>query len=140
MRLGRIGYDNVKGYLQDGMSVLESRPELLQQVERITAPALNDLLQQQQPPLVLDVRAEKERHEVGFIEGSVSIPLNQLKDRVQEVPVDRDVAVHCAGGYRSSIACSLLQQHGYEHVRDMVGGFKAWTTSKLPVTEAAAAS
>jgi hydroxyacylglutathione hydrolase len=140
MRLGRIGYDNVKGYLQDGMSVFESHAELLQQVERITAPALNDLLRQQQPPLVLDVRAEKERHDLGFIEGSLSIPLNQLKDRLQEVPANRDVAVHCAGGYRSSIACSLLQQQGYEHVRDMVGGFKAWTTSKLPVEEAAAAS
>jgi rhodanese-related sulfurtransferase len=140
MRLGRIGYDNVQGYLQDGMSALESRPELLEQVERITAPALNDLLQQDPPPVVLDVRADKERQDVGFIEGSLSIPLNQLRDRIAEVPGDREVAVHCAGGYRSSIACSLLQQQGHKHVRDMVGGFKAWVTSKLPVAGAPAPS
>ena len=135
MRLGRIGFDIVAGYLNDGMSALESHPELLQPVERVTAAALHELLAAEHPPVALDVRSDKERNEVGFIEGSLHIPLNQLRDRIHEVPADREVAVHCAGGYRSSIGCSLLQQQGHEEVRDMVGGFKAWVTSKLPVSD-----
>jgi len=140
MRLGRIGFDNVRGYLQGGMDGLELHANLLQQVERITAPAVQELREQGQPATILDIRTEKERQTTGFIEGSLNIPLNQLKDRVNEVPDEGAVVVHCAGGYRSSIACSLLQQSGHQHVRDMVGGFKAWVTSKLPVVEPAEAN
>lgn len=135
MRLGRIGYDNVRGFLEGGMSALESYPEMLQRVERITAHALHERLESEERPVVLDVRAEKEREEAGFIEGSLNIPLNQLRDRIDEVPVDQGVVVHCAGGYRSSIACSLLQRQGHAEVRDLVGGFQAWVTSGLPVAE-----
>lgn len=134
MRLGRIGYDNVAGYLRDGMRALESRPELVETTPRITATALAEQLHSDSAPVVLDVRAEKERDSVGFIAESINIPLIHLEDRLGEVPADRPVVVHCAGGYRSAIACSLLQKHGVP-CTDMVGGFKAWVTSKLPVSE-----
>lgn len=133
MRLGRIGFDNVAGYLRHGMAALELRPDLVQTVERVTAAALDELLRGDEPPVVLDVRSEQERKSKGFIAGSLSIPLNELKERIDEVPADWRVAVHCEGGYRSSIACSLLQQHGYDNLLDLVGGFKAWDASKLPV-------
>ena len=132
MRLGRIGYDNVAGYLQDGMRALETRPELTQSVQRVTAPALQELLEQPDGPLVIDVRTDKERRESGHVPGSVSIPLAELHERLAEVPADRSVAVHCAGGYRSAIAASLLQQADRD-VLDIVGGFKAWVASGLPV-------
>ena len=132
MRLGRIGYDRVAGYLAGGMSALERRTDLLQIVDRITAPALQTQLQSSDPPLVVDVRTEKERAQAGSIPGSLNIPLNELRRRLAEVPHQRRVAVHCAGGYRSSIATSLLQQQR-RHVLDLVGGFKAWVTSQLPV-------
>ena len=135
MRLGRIGYDNVQGFLEGGMSALAPYPELLQRVERITAHALHEQLESDRSPVVLDVRTEKEREETGFIEGSLNIPLNQLRDRIDEVPVDQSVVVHCAGGYRSSIACSLLQRQGHTEVRDLVGGFQGWVASRLPVAE-----
>ncbi len=131
MRLGRIGFDNVAGYLQGGMSALEQHPELVQTVERVTAPALAELLDNDVPPLVLDVRSEKEREAGGVIQGSLNIPLNRLEERIDKVP-DRPLVVHCAGGYRSAIACSLLQKYGRENLSDLVGGFAAWRASGLP--------
>jgi rhodanese-related sulfurtransferase len=136
MRLGRIGFDNVAGYLQDGMRALDSRPDLVQVTPRMTAAALGELVTTDEAPLVLDVRTPQERNNVGFIENSLNIPLNQLEKRMGEIPEARPIVVHCAGGYRSAIACSLLQRHDID-CTDMVGGFKAWITSKLPVAETA---
>lgn len=135
MRLGRIGFDNVAGYLNDGMAALEARPELVQKIERVTPVALSELLDSDSPPLVLDIRSEQERLSNGVIEGSTHIPLNQLEDRIEEVPSDQPLIVHCAGGYRSAIACSLLQKQGFEDVRDLVGGFAGWKSSNLPTAE-----
>jgi hydroxyacylglutathione hydrolase len=138
IRLGRIGFDNVTGYLRDGLRALESHPEQLRGIPRITAPALAAQLPAPDAPLVLDVRAEKER-EGGFIAGSMNIPLSQLRERLSEVPGDRPVAVHCEGGYRSAIACSLLAQAGRDNLLDVVGGIKAWLASHLPIETAAPA-
>jgi hydroxyacylglutathione hydrolase len=122
MRLGRIGFDRVLGYLRDGMLALEKRPDLVGRVARITA---RDLREWSGDPLcVLDVRTASEREEA-FIEGSETIPLNRLSGDVEEVPHDRPVVVYCAGGYRSSIAVSLLMQRGIQ-AYDLVGGMASW--------------
>jgi rhodanese-related sulfurtransferase len=131
MRLGRIGFDNVAGYLKAGMEALRDRPELVQSIGRITAVALSERLASEQPPVVLDVRSEKEWI-AGHIGGSQNVPLNHLRQRLVEIPGDKTVVVHCEGGYRSAIAASLLAQAGRTNVMDMVGGFKAWAASKLP--------
>ncbi|MCA9062224.1 MAG: MBL fold metallo-hydrolase [Planctomycetaceae bacterium] len=136
MRLGRIGYDNVAGYLDGGMHVLESLPELVESTDRITAVALHSGLQQTEPPVVLDVRSPGERETHGIVGGSLSIPLNHLEERLADLPTDKPLVVHCAGGYRSAIACSLLQKHGIK-CTDLVGGFQAWKSSQLPVVELA---
>jgi hydroxyacylglutathione hydrolase len=81
----------------------------------------------------LDVRAEKEWLG-GHIQGSINIPLPQLADRLDEVPANKPIVVHCEGGYRSAIACSILAQAGRKNMSDMVGGIKAWIASKLPTT------
>ena len=133
MRLGRIGFDNVGGYLEGGMQALNERPDLVETTDRITAQALADQLASDQPPKVLDVRSEREREDVGVVEGSIHIPLNHLEDRVDEVPRDEPLVVHCAGGYRSAIACSVLQQHGIQPT-DLVGGFAAWKTTEAPAS------
>ncbi len=125
MRLGRIGFDNVAGYLQDGMRALEAHPDQLGKIVRITAPALVEQLKSEQPPQVVDVRAEKE-WEGGHIPGSWNLPLPHLRDRLAELPDDRPLVVHCEGGYRSAIASSLLAQAGGRAVFDLVGGYKAW--------------
>lgn len=138
MRLGRIGFDNVAGYLREGMAALEPRPELIRVTPRITAQALAEQLAETVTPFVLDVRSEKE-WEADHLRQSCNIPLPHLRERMAEVPVDRPVVVHCEGGYRSAIGASLLTEAGRTNVTDLVGGMKAWLASKLP-TEAKAAT
>jgi glyoxylase-like metal-dependent hydrolase (beta-lactamase superfamily II)/rhodanese-related sulfurtransferase len=137
MRLGRIGFDNVGGYLEGGMSALESRPDLIRKMERITATALAERLAEEDRPFVIDVRAPHE-YEGGHIAGAVNLPLNRLADQIHEIPQGRDVVVHCQGGYRSAAAASLLQGQGVARVHDLVGGYKAWVASGLPVENGAA--
>lgn len=131
MRLGRIGFDNVAGYLRDGMQALDEHPELIRTVPRITAAALAEQRTAAQPPFVVDVRAQKEWGIV-HLEGSHNIPLTHLRERLAEVPRQSPVVVHCEGGYRSAIACSVLSAAGYTNVTDLVGGIKAWIAMKLP--------
>jgi hydroxyacylglutathione hydrolase len=131
MRLGRIGLDSVAGFLRDGITALESRPDLMTGTARVTPAEAAQALGSPAPPVVLDVRAPKEWEQVR-IEGSVNIPLNHLVERVGEVPADRPVLVHCAGGYRSSIAAGVLQQHGAD-VSELAGGITAWEAAGLPV-------
>jgi rhodanese-related sulfurtransferase len=131
MRLGRIGFDNVAGYLQDGMAALEFHPELIQTISRITAPALAEQLVDSPTTFVLDVRSEKE-WQSGHLPGSHNIPLTHLRDRITEVPKDRPVVIHCEGGYRSAIGAGLLVKAGRTNVSDLVGGYKAWLASYLP--------
>jgi hydroxyacylglutathione hydrolase len=132
LRLGRIGFDNVAGYLKDGLRSLESRPDLTATTERLSAPFSAQLMSSGEPPQLIDVRTPSE-HDQKSIKGSLSIPLNHLSERAQELPRDRPVLVYCAGGYRSSIAASLLQQKGFEHVTEIAGGMAAWEAAKLSV-------
>ena len=132
LRLGRIGFDHVKGYLRGGMEALADRPDLVWPTERVSAPMVAEELAAADPPLVLDIRNPRE-WATKHIEGSVNIPLNHLQERMAEIPRDRRIAVHCAGGYRSSIAASILHQHGITHLIEMAGGLAAWDAAQLPV-------
>ncbi len=132
VRLGRIGFDIVAGYLRGGMQALDGRPDLVAPVERVTAATLAELLESPEPPLVLDVRTEREWREQR-IRASVNVPLNRLAERVGELPRERPLVVQCATGYRSAIAASILLREGFGSVADLVGGFAAWTSSGLEV-------
>ena len=90
----------------------------------MSAPLAGERLASTDPPIILDVRAPRERRSK-YICGSVSIPLNHLVERLSELPALRLVLVHCAGGYRSYIATGLLQQHGFQHVGEIAGGIAA---------------
>jgi hydroxyacylglutathione hydrolase len=137
IRLGRIGFDNVAGYLRDGMRSLDSRPELTKSSERYSPALAAEILSSQEAPQLLDVRTPGERQQKA-IEGSLSVPLNRLSERLQELQKGRPVLVYCAGGYRSSIAASLLQQAGFRDVGEIAGGIAAWELAKLPVSGGAA--
>jgi hydroxyacylglutathione hydrolase len=139
VRLGRIGFDHVAGYLNQGMRSLEGRPDLCVSTERISAPRAAERLALSEPPVAIDVRTIRERQQKN-IEGSVSIPLNRLLDNLRDVPTGRSLLVFCAGGYRSSIAASLLQRHGFDRVSEIAGGIAAWEASQLPVSTSATAS
>lgn len=139
MRLGRIGFDHIAGYLKDGVQALEARPELMTGTERTVPAELAADLASANPPMVLDVRAPKET-QAKRIEGSVNIPLNHLEERLQELPHEKRIVVHCAGGYRSSIAVSILQRHAFENLTELAGGMAAWEAAKQPVQVCEAAA
>jgi rhodanese-related sulfurtransferase len=129
LRLGRIGLENVRGFVAGGQAALSaSQPDRVQSFRRRTALELAAELARTDPPLVLDVRQPGERAQKR-IAGSAFVPLDELARRCAEVPRDRRVVIHCAGGYRSSIAASLLLSAGHARVEDLAGGFGAWESA-----------
>ena len=125
LRLGRIGFDHVKGYLRHGMEAAAERPDLIWPTRRISAPMAAEELASADPPLLLDVRNPRE-WTAKRIAGSVNVPLNHLQELMAEIPRDRRILIHCAGGYRSSIAAAILQQHGITQLEELAGGLAAW--------------
>ncbi|MPZ17139.1 MAG: MBL fold metallo-hydrolase [Luteitalea sp.] len=131
-RLGRIGFDAVAGYLDGGMQALEARPDLIVRTQRATAAVIAEDLDSLTPPLVLDVRTALEWQKQ-HIRGSLNVPLSQLQARMDTLPRNRRLVIHCASGYRSSIAVSSLERHGFEHLVELAGGMAAWEAAQLPV-------
>jgi glyoxylase-like metal-dependent hydrolase (beta-lactamase superfamily II)/rhodanese-related sulfurtransferase len=141
-RLGRIGFDHVVGYLADGMRSLEGRPELTMSTERLSAQVAAERAAgggREKTAILVDVRTPGERKQKR-IAGSIHLPLNHLVERRGELPGDRPVIVYCAGGYRSSIAASLLQQEGLPRVSEIAGGITAWESANLPIESEAPAA
>jgi rhodanese-related sulfurtransferase len=129
-RLGRIGFDNVVGYLAGGMQALNEAPELIQRTARVTATTLAELLASGPPPLLVDVRTERE-WQAGRIDGAINIPLSRLAAEMASLPSAWPVLVYCASGYRSAIACSLMCLGDRPAVTDLVGGMGAWESARL---------
>ncbi|MFC8848462.1 MULTISPECIES: rhodanese-like domain-containing protein [unclassified Micromonospora] len=127
VRLARIGFDQVLGYLREPEGAFLEMVTDMTHASRVTATELREALERAEPPVVLDVRNAGER-EQGAITGSLHIPLAELTRRLDEVPTDQPVVVHCAGGYRSSVAASLLRNTGRTDVSDLLGGYGAWQT------------
>lgn len=125
VRLARIGFDRVAGYLREPEGAFLSAPERIVRASRVTVPELDEALTRPVAPVVVDVRNVGELL-TGTIPGAVNIPLAQLPRRLEEIPRDRPVVVHCAGGYRSSVAASVLRKAGWSDVSDLLGGFTAW--------------
>jgi hydroxyacylglutathione hydrolase len=132
VRLGRIGFDHVAGYLQNGLESLSARPQLVVTTKRLSAPFAAELLASREAPLVLDVRTTREREQKS-IGGSIGIPLNHLSESLGRLENGRPLLVYCAGGYRSSIAASLLERSGFASVSEIAGGIAAWEAAKLPM-------
>jgi len=132
MRLGRIGFDHVAGYLRGGMRELEDKTELVSGTQRVDANELARELRGGEGVVVVDVRGAKER-EAKRIAGSLHVALSHLQERMGELPKEKKIVVHCAGGYRSSIAASLLERGGLEGVRELAGGLAGWEAAKLEV-------
>ncbi|MFY2788829.1 MBL fold metallo-hydrolase [Rhodococcus sp. MALMAid1271] len=131
LRLARVGSDNVIGYLtvdRDGQFP-EGLTALVEAATRTTVEQLDALLAADEVTLV-DIRNPGER-EFGTIPGAIAIPLAQLRTRLDDVPTGRPVVVHCAGGWRSSVAASLLRAQGFENVSDLVGGYNAWADAHV---------
>ncbi|AQT80954.1 MBL fold metallo-hydrolase [Mycolicibacterium litorale] len=131
LRLARIGSDNAIGFLNvgpDGRFPTELR-DLVRTAPRTTVADLDRLIAQD-AVTVIDIRNPGERDN-GVIPGAVPIPLAQLRVRLNDVPTGRPIVVHCAGGWRSSVAASLLRAHGFDNVTDLAGGYNAWAQAHV---------
>jgi glyoxylase-like metal-dependent hydrolase (beta-lactamase superfamily II)/rhodanese-related sulfurtransferase len=129
VRLARVGSENVAGYLQDGLEGWRAAGFPVEQVVQITVQELASRLATGGIG-VLDVRREAE-FQAGHIAGADWHPLDRFKAALPEIPKDAPIAVHCKGGYRSLIACTLLQRAGYHNVVDVAGGLDAWQAANL---------
>lgn len=124
-RLARIGFDRVVGYLADPYGVMAEHPDDVRVASRLTAHAFAERAAELDDLQLVDVRNPGET-EFGTVPGAVNIPLAQLSARIGELDPDRPTVVYCQGGYRSSIAASLLRRNGFRDVSDILGGFAAW--------------
>ncbi|BCI54597.1 MBL fold hydrolase [Mycolicibacterium litorale] len=127
LRLARVGSDNVLGYLNVGRDgqFPAAIGDLVQTAPRTTVTELDRLLADD-AVILIDIRNPGER-ESGAIPGSLPIPLAQLRSRIDEVPDGKPIVLHCAGGWRSSVAASLLRANGFDQVSDLLGGYHAWS-------------
>jgi hydroxyacylglutathione hydrolase len=131
MRLARVGLEGERGYLQDGVAGWEQAGGTLARVAQISVHELSQWLAD--GIQVLDVRREPE-WQSAHIAGALWWPLDRFKVAPPELDVTRPVAVHCKSGYRSMIACSLLQRAGLSNVINVSGGFDAWQQAGFPAT------
>src|SRR5207344_1496422 len=121
LRLGRIGFDNVRGHLAGGIDAARSRPEVVRRGRRVTSAELASELRRGTLTLI-DVRLPGEWAQ-GALPGATHIPLDQLEERLAEIPRGGRIAVYCQSGLRSSTAASLLEQAGFGDVLDLIGGY-----------------
>ena len=129
-RLGRIGFDNVAGYLAGGMQALANAPELVERLPRITAAALSEQLAGAGSPQVVDVRSPGEWDE-RHLEPALSMPLSRLNEHIAELPRDRPLVLLCASDYRAAIAASMIAREGGREVSVLVGGLAACESARL---------
>jgi rhodanese-related sulfurtransferase len=129
VRLARIGFDAVAGELSDVEAVLAARPELATAARRVPATELQDWLADEPELQVVDVRGPGEVAQTGAVPGALAIPLATFLDRMGDLDPARTTVVYCAGGYRSSIAASVLRANGFGVVADLIGGYGAWSTT-----------
>jgi hydroxyacylglutathione hydrolase len=136
LRLARVGIEDPRGFLEGGIAAWKQAGFPTSQLPQMTAEELHDRLRRDQPQ-ILDVRREGEWR-AGHIAGAAWWPLDHFKVSPPEVDQATPLAVHCQGGYRSMIACSLLRRAGVENVINVTGGFDAWRNAGLPVEAAVA--
>jgi glyoxylase-like metal-dependent hydrolase (beta-lactamase superfamily II)/rhodanese-related sulfurtransferase len=126
----------VRGFLGGGMSAWRAEERPVERIELIGPERLAELLDENDPPLVLDVRRDSEYAE-GHIPNSLHIPYGELAQRLDEVPRDRAVAAICKGGKRSGLAASLLQREGFGRVIHVGhGGVGTWKELGHPIETA----
>jgi glyoxylase-like metal-dependent hydrolase (beta-lactamase superfamily II)/rhodanese-related sulfurtransferase len=134
VRLARIGYDRVLGYLPDPEQLLATHPEMAERSTRLPAADLASWRQDEPRLQLIDVRNAGEL-EGGMIDGARTIPLPELSRSLAGLDPTLPTVVYCAGGLRSTVAASLLRHEGFSKVADVLGGFGAWVSAGLPVSK-----
>ena len=132
LRLARVGVESLIGYLDNGVDGWKQAGFALQDTPQITVEELSAHLHRGSSLNVLDVRREAE-FDAGHMADASLYSLDKFRAALPLVDPEKPLAVHCKSGYRSMIACSLLQKAGYRNVLNVVGGFDAWQQAQLPV-------
>lgn len=138
VRLSRVGFDNTIGYLKGGFEAWKNAGKETDTIKSIDAETFKNILENEEIP-VFDVRKEGE-FASSHIEIAHLTPLDYLNDYLTEFPADKDFYVHCAGGYRSVIAASILKSRGIHNLVDVAGGFAAIKKAGIQVTDEVCAS
>ena len=125
-RLARIGFDRVVGYLEHPLQVMAENPDRVRRASRMTAAEYESRKGDIEGLQLVDIRNPGEIA-LGVIPGAVDLPVGQMPARLEELDPKAPTVVYCAGGYRSSVAASVLRQKGFEDVSDIMGGYTAWT-------------
>ena len=133
--LARVGYENVVGYLEDGLRGWEAMglPVTSGDVEDVQPRDLQAMLKDGSRPLIVDVR-EPWEYQMGHVSGAKLIPLGELSQRVSELDPKKPVVVICQSGSRSQSAAALLAQKGFKKVYNVLGGMSAWQMSGLEIS------
>jgi glyoxylase-like metal-dependent hydrolase (beta-lactamase superfamily II)/rhodanese-related sulfurtransferase len=135
LRLARVGYDNCLGYLDGGFNAWKNAGKEVDTVETVTSEEFSDILNKDKNINVLDVRRKSEYDSEHIIDAQ-NFPLDYINKNMAEVNRDKKYYIHCAGGYRSMIAASILKARGFENLIDVNGGFNAIrATGKVPMTD-----
>ncbi len=137
-RLSRVGFDHTIGYLKGGMKAWQAAGKEYDSVTSVAAEEVKQALQAGKSP-VFDVRKGSE-YEAEHLEGAHNTPLNFLNDHLAEFPKDQPFYVHCAGGYRSMIAASILKSRGFHNLLDISGGFDAMKQAGMDISDFACPS
>jgi glyoxylase-like metal-dependent hydrolase (beta-lactamase superfamily II)/rhodanese-related sulfurtransferase len=137
VRLARVGLEKCRGFLKGGVAAWKAAGYPLSTLVEVSVKELREKLRREDLQ-VLDVRRDSE-FQAGHIAGAIHWPLDNFKVSPPEIDSSRPVAVHCKGGYRSTIACSLLRRAGFENIINVTGGFDAWQAEQLPVEAGQAA-
>jgi len=133
IRLSRVGYDGAIGYLEGGFASWEKAGKEKDTAKRITAGEFAKNYDAENR-LLVDVR-KKSEFDSEHVLGAVNIPLNEINRHLAEFPKDKPFVLHCAGGYRSMIATSILKQRGWENFADIRGGFTELKKTGIPVSD-----
>ncbi len=131
--LTRVGFDDIRGWLDGGMEAWEMKGYDVVTVPTLSVHDLSKELKAGRKQTVLDVRTEKE-WTGGHIDGAIHVHGGTLEDHYARIPRDLPVTVVCGSGYRATIAASFLQREGFTDVRNVIGGMSAWVNSHLPVS------
>jgi hydroxyacylglutathione hydrolase len=131
-RLARVGYDNVLGYLDNGIEAWTNAEKELEQVTSISATAFEQILAKQALN-VLDVRKPNEYKSEHVIDAT-NFPLDNINDNIEVLDRDKTYHIHCAGGYRSMITSSILKARGFHNLVEIAGGFEAIAETAVPKT------
>ena len=132
-RLSRVGFDNTLGYLKGGFEAWAAAGKDTDRIESESPEKLKESLMAH-PERVFDVRKESE-YQGEHLESAHNTPLSEINDHLGSFPKSEPFYVHCAGGYRSVIAASILKSRGYHNLVDIAGGYKALKESGIPVTD-----